>query len=145
MLLSIPFSHVSPAVGIQNMKVQKEFWKRFDPLPPSWVCFLSRAGFKRIWCHLMQRHCARRTIVVWHQSTARATENRRSTCFRITLAVLWCQTLIVCVVLLQVKHTDTFRHLLELQSTNFSPPPLMKSKIIQYKLNLYNKNYKIIK
>ncbi len=35
------FSHVFPAVGIQNVKVQKEFWKRFDPLPPSWF---SRAG-----------------------------------------------------------------------------------------------------
>ncbi len=27
------FSHVFPAVGIQNVKVQKDFWKRFDPLP----------------------------------------------------------------------------------------------------------------
>ncbi len=89
-----------------------------------------------IWCQLMQQHCACRTIVVWYQSTARATENRRSTCFRITLAVLWCHTLIVCAVLLQVEHSYTFRPLLDLESANFSPPPLRKSKILQFKSNL---------
>ncbi len=45
----VMFSHVFPAVckiqsvftlGIQNVKVQKEFWKRFDPLPPPLFCFL---------------------------------------------------------------------------------------------------------
>ncbi len=38
--IAVVFSHVFPAVGIQNVKVQKEFWKRFDRLPPSWFCFL---------------------------------------------------------------------------------------------------------
>ncbi len=50
------------------------------------MVLLSRAGFKRIWRHLMQRHCARRTIAVWHQSTTRATENRRHTLIYITTA-----------------------------------------------------------
>ncbi len=41
------------------------------------MVLLSHTGLKRIWRHLMQRHCTRRTIVVWHQSSARATESRR--------------------------------------------------------------------
>ncbi len=41
--ISVMFNHVFPAVGIQNVKMQKEFWKRFDDLPPSWFCFLAPA------------------------------------------------------------------------------------------------------
>ncbi len=47
--------------------------------------------------------------------------NDGSACFRIALAVFWCHVLIVCALLLQVH---TCRPLLELQSANFSPPPL---------------------
>ncbi len=97
--VSVMFSHVFLAVRIENVKVQREFLKRFDPLPPSWFCFLASA------LNVYDVICAHRTIVVLHQSTARATENR---CFRIALAVLCCYTLIVCALLLQVEHTDTF-------------------------------------
>ncbi len=76
------------------------------------IVLLSLTSFKRISRQIMQRHCACRTMTVWHQTTARETENRRlgshwsngSACFRIALVVL-CHTLTVCAVLLQVEHS----------------------------------------
>ncbi len=79
----VMFSHVFPAVcKIQCFhtwdskregaeRILEEVWSS-----ASVMVLLSCAGLKRIWRHLMLRQCARRTIVVWHQSTARATESR---------------------------------------------------------------------
>ncbi len=80
---------------------------------------------------LMQRHCAHRMIVVWHQSTARATENRRlrmlSNRSRGTL----------------MSYADRLRgaassrtHLyispsVGITNYNFSTPPLRKNKIMK--------------
>ncbi len=89
-------------------RILEEVWSS-----ASVMVLFSRAGLKRIWWHLMQRHCAHRTIAVWHQSTRELQRavgshwsiyNNGSACFRIALT-LSCHALIVCTVLLQVQHT----------------------------------------
>ncbi len=71
MLLCKHLSHVFPAVcKIQSdskhegaERTVEEVWAA-----ASVTVLLSHASLKRMWRHLMQRHCARRTIIVWHRS-----------------------------------------------------------------------------
>ncbi len=129
------FSHAFPATAIQGAEIiQEEVWSSAFIMVS-----LSRASFKCIWCHLMQRHCARRTIVVQHQSTERATESRWVPLIYIIMTAphafdsLWryfdvmhWSSALCC----SKSNTHRFRPLLKLQRDNFSPPPLRKNFII---------------
>ncbi len=137
--VSVMFSHVFPAVGIQNVKVQKRILEEVWSFA-SVMVLLSRAGFKQMTssnaaalCTQNDRCMTSKHCESYREQTAHTESiyNDSSACFRIALAVLWCHTLIVCAVLLQVQHTDTFCPLLELQSANFSPPPLRKNKMMK--------------
>ncbi len=128
------FSHVFPAASKCEgaERIQEEVCSS-----ASIMVLLSRTCFKCIWRQLMQWHCARRMIAVWLQSTEKSYReqtaptdlyyNEGSTCFRITLVILWCHALIICA----LSNTHTSRPLFELQNADFSPPPLRKNKIMK--------------
>ncbi len=145
--VSVMFSHVFLAVckiqsvstiGIQSVKVQKEFWKRFDPLPPSWFCFLALAlnVYDVIYAAALRMQNYR-CMTSKHRESYR--EQTAPTDLYIMTAPHAFESLSRYFDVIQrssaqfcfKSNTHTFRPLLELQSANFSPPPLRKNKIMK--------------